>query len=345
MLNLIFIILFLGQSLYSEDFAGTYKSASTDDERIKILDDIEKDSSSKNAKIVLEALKKGESNKLRAKACEVLGTLKSGVDEIQKSYDSDDAVVRESCMLGLARISNAKSIPYFEKGIKDKNDAIKSYALRGLSAVGRSNHADLLVIGLKSSDSDDKEEALKGLTRLKSNDYWKKVSEFCDSKEEKFVVLCLNYFKETKIKEGLPSVEKNLSSTNASISTAAIEAIGAYGGNNTIESLIRFKNSSPNHPNIEEVSKMLKKLNSAKLYLIVKVADSLNLRSASNDRSSIVVSLKNGTVLAVLEKDPRKYEITDKKGNVTENFWYKVKTFTGSTGYVFGEFVEIVEAY
>jgi hypothetical protein len=50
-----------------------------------------------------------------------------------KWNDKDDTRVRESCMSALVGIVAIQSTSYFKKGIKEKKEAIRLEALRGLS--------------------------------------------------------------------------------------------------------------------------------------------------------------------------------------------------------------------
>lgn len=115
-------ILTLSFQLYAGDLKDDLKSASSDADKISVLAEMGKSGEAKYVKPMTEQLEKGESSKIRAQAATSLGELKAGINELHKAYDNDDVYVREASIEALAKIGNAKSQSYFEKGAKDKNE-------------------------------------------------------------------------------------------------------------------------------------------------------------------------------------------------------------------------------
>ncbi len=189
--NLSILLLCIAGGLFAEDYKKAYKAASTDDERMSIINSIVESKDKQSAKVLIDALKEGESNQLRSHAALGLGTLGLGVDELQIAYDKDDGRVRESCMSALADIGAAKSTSYFEKGIKEKNETIRLEALRGLSKVANSSHARILKDGLGWTSKDARLYALAGLGKIQAKEEWRSIQSYCTDSNAEITIACL----------------------------------------------------------------------------------------------------------------------------------------------------------
>ncbi|TGM01747.1 HEAT repeat domain-containing protein [Leptospira jelokensis] len=340
-----FLILVFGFQLYAGDLKDELKSASSDADKISILAEMGKSGEAKYVKPVTEQLEKGESSKIRAQAATALGDLKAGINELQKAYDNDDVYVREASIEALAKIGNTKSQSYFEKGAKDKNEKIRFYSVQGLSKVGRSGNAPIFRNAIEWKDKPTQLAAIRGLGNINAWDEWKYVKPFCSNADKDFVMACLYSAGKFKTDESLAAIEALLPSPDTEISKEAFDAISNFKPAQVIPTLIRFKKSNPNHPNLSDLSANLKKLKAAKQYAIINVSDRLNLRSKANERSEVITGLPGNAVVEIVSREPRKYIITNSKGEEMEDFWYQVKTSDGKKGYLFGEYIHVVDSY
>jgi uncharacterized protein YgiM (DUF1202 family) len=105
-----------------------------------------------------------------------------------------------------------------------------------------------------------------------------------------------------------------------------------------------FKNAKDDDEKIS-ILEEIKKSGDAKQYAIVNVADTLNVRGEANDRSPVIASLKGNAVAEILKRETKKYTVKNAKGEEMENFWYNIKTEDGKKGFVFGEFIQVIESY
>ncbi|MCW7505394.1 SH3 domain-containing protein [Leptospira paudalimensis] len=340
------ILLFtLGFHIYAGDLKEDLKGASNDNDRISILSEMGKSGDSKYVKPVTEQLEKGESSKIRAQAALSLGELKAGINELQKAFDNDDVYVREAAIEALAKIGNVKSQSYFEKGVKDKSEKIRFSSVQGLSKVGRSGNAPIFRNAIEWKDKPTQLAAIRGLGNINAWDEWKFVKPFCSNQDKDFVMACLYSAGKFKTDESLLAIEGLLASQDTEISKEAFDAISNFKPAQVIPTLIRFKKSNPNHPNLADLSANLKKLKAAKQYAIINVSDRLNLRSKANERSEVITGLQGNSVVEIISREPRKYIITNSKGEEMEDFWYQVKTSDGKKGFLFGEYIQVVDSY
>ncbi|TGM47336.1 SH3 domain-containing protein [Leptospira biflexa] len=346
MKKLLTILIFaLSFQLYAGDLKDDLKSATGDSEKISILAEMGKSGETKYVKPVTEQLEKGESSKIRAQAATSLGDLKAGFNELHKAFDNDDVYVREASIEALAKIGNSKSQSYFEKGTKDKNEKIRFYSVQGLSKVGRSGNAPIFRNAIEWKDKPTQLAAIRGLGNINAWDEWKYVKPFCSNSDKDFVMACLYSAGKFKTDESLLAIESLLASPDTEISKEAFHAIANFKPAQVIPTLIRFKKANPNHPNLADLSANLKKLKAAKQYAIINVSDRLNLRSKANERSEVITGLPGNAVVEIISREPRKYIITNSKGEEMEDFWYQIKTSDGKKGYLFGEYIHVVDSY
>ena len=332
-------------SLLAQDYKENFKNAKDDEEKISILEEIKKSGDAKQSKFLISVLTQGESSKLRSAAASALGSVKQGVDELQKAFDTDDIYVREASIEALAEIGAQKSLAHFEKAYKDKNEKIRDSAIKGLSKTAKLGNASMLREALNSKNKDTQWYALEGIAKIKAHEEWKHVKKFCSDANVDLATACLRVAGQVELNDALAEIEKNLANPNEDISKTAIEALGNYKAEKVIPTLIRFKRDNPNHTAMAEVGKILKKAKAAKQYAIVNVADSLNVRSEANDRSSVATSLKGNAVVEILKREAKKYIVKNAKGEEMENFWYNIKTEDGKKGFIFGEFIQVIESY
>lgn len=339
---LIFSVFSFG--LFASDLKEELKNA-TGDSKISVLEQMGRSGDSKYSKLIIEQLEKGESSKIRSQSARSLGDLKTGINELHKAFDNDDIYVREACMESLSKIANSKSQGYFEKGTKDKSEKIRFYSVQGLETTGRAGNAPIFRNALTWNDKNTQISAIKGLGNINAWDEWKVVRPFCSNSDKDYVIACLYSASKFKTDDSLATIESLMSNADNDISSQAFNAISNFKPAQVIPTLIRFKKSNPNHPNIETLNSNLKKLKSAKQYAIINVTDRLNLRSQANERSEIITSLTGNSVVEILSRENRKYIITNSRGEEIEDFWYQIKTSEGKKGYLFGKYLDVVDSY
>ncbi|XDD54529.1 HEAT repeat domain-containing protein [Leptospira sp. WS4.C2] len=342
---LLFLSIFISFSVYAGDLKEDLKNASNDNDKISILSEMGKSGDVKFGKTIIEQLEKGESSKIRSQAASSLGDLNAGVTELQKAFDNDDVYVREACMEALSRIGNTKSQSYFEKGAKDKSEKIRFYSVQGLSKTGKSGTTSIFRSALDWKDKDTQLAAIRGLGNINASDEWKYVKSFCSYQDKDYVFACLYTAGKFKTDDTLLTIESLLANVDNEISKAAFNSISNFKPIQVIPTLIRFKKANPNHPNLVSLGENLKKLKAAKQYAIINVSDRLNLRSKANERSEVITGLAGNSVVEIISREPRKYIITNSKGEEMEDFWYQVKTSEGKKGFLFGEYIHVVESY
>lgn len=342
---LLFSSIFISFSLFAGDLKEDLKNSSSDSDKISILSEMGKSGDAKFVKPIIEQLEKGESSKIRSQAASSLGDLKAGINELQKAFDNDDVYVREASIDALARIGNAKSQSHFEKGVKDKSEKIRFYSVQGLSKTGRSGNASIFRNALEWKDKNTQVAAIRGLGNINAWDEWKYVKPFCSNQDKDYVLACLYSAGKFKTDDSLSAIETLLANADNEISKEAFNSISNFKPTQVIPTLIRFKKANPNHPNLGSLGDNLKKLKAAKQYAIINVSDRLNLRSQANERSEVITGLAGNSVVEILSREPRKYIITNSKGEELEDFWYQVKTSEGKKGYLFGEYIHVVDSY
>jgi len=338
------ILFLLATSLFAGDLKDELKNASDDAGKISIVEAMGESKEQKYQKPLIDTLTKGESSKLRAAAATALGKLKTGINELQKAYDTDDIYVREASIDALAEIGNPKSQSSFESATKDKSEKIRFSGIKGLSKTGRIGNASILRNALEWKDKTTQIYAIKGIGNINAYNEWTYVKPFCSQADKDYVLACLYTAGKIQYTDALETIEKYMASSDADISKAAFEATSFYKPQIVIPTLIRFKRDNPSHGSLDSLSSTLKKLKAAKQYAIVKVSDKLNLRSKANERSEIVTSLKANSVVEILGHESRKYIITNSKGEELEDFWYQVKTDEGQKGFLFGSYLDVVDS-
>ncbi len=350
---LIIFQLFITTNLLSqvENLNVEYEEArkESNQERIsEIIKKAEENPNQMNVNLLIKILKEDEESVNRASAANSLGNLKNSkiiVDALVHAFVNDDNRVREAAIISLYKMveqgANVSLVPIFESAVNDKkNENIRKYGILGLSKVGQSKHYRFFLEGLKSEDVVVKLASIEGLGTIGAQREWGQIQPFCSSTDSRLVIACINVAGKFKTENALFEIEKNISDPDGEISVAAINALSQFEANRVIQNLVRLKYQSPNNQNTDLINKILKSKNAYKKYAYIKT--SLNLRNQPNENASVVKVLTQGSIVEVLDREKKKYEL-EANNTVVSDFWYKVKDFDNKIGYVFGYYIDIID--
>ncbi|KAB2934000.1 MAG: SH3 domain-containing protein [Leptonema illini] len=341
---LVALSLLLPLSLSAETEAEVHAAykASAEAEKPAVLDRLDAIVSNTSVVFLKDVLANGETSALRSRAAQLLGKLKQGRVELQNAFDNDDRYVRTATMQSLATIGDPMSYPWFVKGFGDtKNPDVRLAALKGLSLTGKPNDAAKFREALNWGIVDATVYAIEGFGTIGARNEWNNIRRYCEDSNPSLVAACLRSAGRLRNPESVSILEARILDQNQEIAAAAIEAIGNFGGQTTIQTLIRVKKANPSHPLLSRIHDVLKKNKAGKQYAVLST--SLNFRQQPNEQAASHGILGENEVVEVLERGKRKYTYLSSTGQEYEDFWYKVKDFKGRTGYVYGAFVTLVD--
>lgn len=324
--------------------------ARTDPELILLLQKIASMGTGKSEKKLADLLKNSESSKVRSSAAYALGEIKGGISvtsrtALEQAFKIDDKYVREKAIESLAKTGDRSSLPFFLEGYNEKSGMnMKYWALIGIARYGGKEHMTIFTesLNINWEKGGAREAAIEAIGRFGIMNNWALIKSYSTGSEASLVISSLRAAGSLKNPDSLDVIEKQLSHGNSLVAKEALEALGQFGIKYGMPVLIRFKAGNQDNPLVENIKGILKKMNAEKQYAIAK--EDINLRSEPTERSNIKKLIRKDSIAVVLKKEPRRYIITDKSGEM-EDYWYHVKDDEGHTGFLFGGYLTIVNSY
>lgn len=292
-------------------------------------------------------LESDESSLNRAEAARALGDLKSkaAVEQLLKSLDIDDDTVREDIIISLGKIGTPQGL---DKVIavwnnKSEKEAIRMTALESLGYFGPGRGVKVLVGAMELGISKYKNAAVQSLGMTKSPEAAMALVKLLG--KEKANAQAAEALAKCKAKNSYPDIVNYLKGRtyDREFDKAFVilaELMGSEKYNKAQDILAKAYFLTGSYGGYEArsaVTKALKDIGVNSSYCMVTVNE-LRLRNEPNNRSDVAAKLMKNTFASVLEKSKIKHTIDD-----VQDYWYKVKTEKGETGWLFGAYLQTLD--
>jgi len=317
-----------------------YLSAATDGDRIDILKLLENCATQASRGIFQSALSDGQSSTLRARGARGLGMIRQGRAELEKAFETEDEMVRESVIDALAEIHDPASNPLFETCWRNASPRIRLSALRGLSQSAAPSQKNIFLEAL-SGQREVLPYAIIGLGRTGRKEDFPLIRKYCADEDLQLLLACIEAAGNLHSPESLDLIETYMRHANPLVSRRAMESLAKFDPASAVDALIRFKASHEGTDGRELMRSLFQKFRAAQTYALLK--ESAALHRERNERSIVLESLQKDSVVEVLGRENQRYVLRDSRG--LDNYWYRVRTRRGKTGYVFGSFLTTVRPF
>ena len=300
-------------------------------------------------KKLIHILATNENSDTRATAARYIGEakVKSANTQLQESFDIDDDHVRQYVIFAMGQVqieSNIEILLSTWKNTKEKKQ-IRYNALRGLGYYSRADAVKQLLSLLKTDDAEIYNIVIFALgntgSKLAANPL---IREFKKGRNEQLCAFAIARIKEPGSFSDVVKIldekiyNNDFNNSFSPLADMLIEANYAQAievfaktylvlGGNTygVKGVIKTT-----------VTRGLVKFKLKSTYGMV-TASVLNLRNKPNTRSEITGKIPAGELAIVLSAGKVKHNIDGK-----HDYWYKVKTEKGKTGWIFGGYLNLL---